>query len=152
MSFFRTIENAHYAFDLIEFPPEIERAVNFATENILVCENIETAKKLSSSEQKFPHTVRNNYKLKYVFLFHFRDNVSKLKIFLQCVSLDGTMFRNDGFISGGASIDKLAKSFNVQNFENLKLQRVIFIFISNFYNIYVEIIFFCENNNYFRNK
>lgn len=92
-------KNVKLAFDVLKFDvPEIERAVLFVTNNVLVCETLEDAMKVSCGLDK------NNY--------------------YDALALDGTFFHKSGMISGGKyDLAIKAKCWNEKEFAQLKMKK-----------------------------
>ncbi|XP_057320354.1 structural maintenance of chromosomes protein 1A-like [Microplitis mediator] len=93
-SYYDDVKNVKLLFDVINFPPEISRAVLFVTNNTLVCETSKDANhiayNLNSGEKH------------------------------DCVSLDGTFYKKTGSFSGGkASIGEKAKLLDAESTDKL---------------------------------
>lgn len=85
-------------YDVLKFdPPEIEKAVLFATNNALVCETPEDAMKVAYE------TDRSRY---------------------DALALDGTFYQKSGIISGGShDLARKAKRWDEKHMAQLKLQK-----------------------------
>lgn len=97
----RTIQNprnVHLIYDVLRFdPPEIERAVLFATNNALVCETPDDAMKVAYEMD------RSRY---------------------DALALDGTFYQKSGIISGGShDLARKAKRWDEKHMTQLKLQK-----------------------------
>ncbi|ALC47438.1 SMC1 [Drosophila busckii] len=90
--------NVRLVFDVLKFePPEIERAVLFATGNALVCETPEDAMKVAYE------TDRSRY---------------------DALALDGTFYQKSGLISGGShDLARKAKRWDEKHMAQLKMQK-----------------------------
>lgn len=100
-SFFRNIQSpkgVHLIYDVLRFdPPDIERAVLFATNNALVCESPEDAMKVAYEMD------RSRY---------------------DALALDGTFYQKSGIISGGShDLARKAKRWDEKHMNTLKLQK-----------------------------
>ncbi|XP_011627814.1 structural maintenance of chromosomes protein 1 [Amborella trichopoda] len=87
---------AKLIFDIIQFPPALEKAVLYAVGNTLVCDGLEEAKHLSWSGERY-----------------------------KVVTLDGTLLTKAGTMTGGISGGMEAKShkWNDKNIEALKKKK-----------------------------
>lgn len=99
--FYRTIQSpkgVHLIYDVLRFdPPDIERAVLFATNNALVCETPEDAMKVAYEMD------RSRY---------------------DALALDGTFYQKSGIISGGShDLARKAKRWDEKHMNTLKLQK-----------------------------
>ncbi|CAG9808835.1 unnamed protein product [Chironomus riparius] len=97
----RTIQSpkgVHLIYDVLRFdPPDIERAVLFATNNALVCETPEDAMKVAYEMD------RSRY---------------------DALALDGTFYQKSGIISGGShDLARKAKRWDEKHMNTLKLQK-----------------------------
>ena len=98
---FRNVQNpkgVHLIYDVLRFdPPDIERAVLFATNNALVCESPEDAMKVAYEMD------RSRY---------------------DALALDGTFYQKSGIISGGShDLARKAKRWDEKHMNTLKLQK-----------------------------
>lgn len=98
---FRNIQSpkgVHLIYDVLRFdPPDIERAVLFATNNALVCESPEDAMKVAYEMD------RSRY---------------------DALALDGTFYQKSGIISGGShDLARKAKRWDEKHMNTLKLQK-----------------------------
>lgn len=91
-------KNVKLVFDVLKFdPPEIERAVLFATNNALVCETPEDAMKVAYELD------RSRY---------------------DALALDGTFYQKSGIISGGShDLARKAKRWDEKHMAQLKMQK-----------------------------
>ena len=91
-------KGVHLIYDVLRFdPPDIERAVLFATNNALVCETPEDAMKVAYEMD------RSRY---------------------DALALDGTFYQKSGIISGGShDLARKAKRWDEKHMNTLKLQK-----------------------------
>lgn len=105
-------------YDVLKFdPPEIEKAVLFATNNALVCETPEDAMKVAYEID------RSRYDVSLIdenFVCCSISNTLKLK----ALALDGTFYQKSGIISGGShDLARKAKRWDEKHMAQLKLQK-----------------------------
>lgn len=84
--------------DVLRYPREIQAAVEYACGNSVVCDTLEEAKQLC---------------------FHNGDGKR-----YKCVTLDGTLIRKSGVMTGGAGIEAQASKWDGRAVEDLRRQRV----------------------------
>lgn len=108
-------------YDVLKFdPPEIEKAVLFATNNALVCETPEDAMKVAYEID------RSRYDVNFPITFPIRTFWSNLCCFhkFQALALDGTSYQKSGIISGGShDLTRKAKRWDEKHMAQLKLQK-----------------------------
>lgn len=116
-------------YDVLKFdPPEIEKAVLFATNNALVCETPEDAMKVAYEIDRSRYDVCA-FSLFYLLIFNFfffPNLVSFVSNFPleQALALDGTFYQKSGIISGGShDLARKAKRWDEKHMAQLKSQK-----------------------------
>ncbi|XP_076238897.1 structural maintenance of chromosomes protein 1A-like [Calliopsis andreniformis] len=98
-------KNVKLLYDVLDFSPEINPAILFVTNNVLICETLDEARMLT-----------------------FEANLQYIH---NCVALDGTYFKKGGLISGGlVQLSQKAKVWQEQELQELRSKKVSYFLIS----------------------
>lgn len=107
-------------YDVLKFePPQIEKAVLFATNNALVCETPEDAMKVAYEIDRSRYDVSS-----WAVLLCDRIELISILFSHQALALDGTFYQKSGIISGGShDLARKAKRWDEKHMAQLKSQK-----------------------------